>query len=475
MTDSKVVEFFLPSELWAIIANFSNHNEIAQFRQVSKLFNDIGLDSIYNRLFAFNKTLSANLQAAAKEAGKSPSLFLKEAFEKIQTMQQEEIAYLKLHTTIIKEPKYAEVLQQNTSLSLKSLEVNNAVLDAVNSEIITACIDMSITKLDLRQKYITRIPVALFKAEPYIKFWQDLTVLKCSKNRIISLSVQELVALEVLNCSENQLIELNLQGLVALEALNCSQNQLIELNLQGLVALKSLNFHANQLTALNVTGLNNLKILYFPDNQLTELEIEDLLELEELNCTENKFTKLNIKGLVKLQRLACDNNLLTELEVQESVALQELYCSGNHITKLDLQQLKALEFLSCSNNQLIYFNVQGLEMLRELDCSDNKLTALDLQRLRMLESLNLDNNPLVYLNLTDVPEGIRTQHEELLRSLTLSARPSLATYLPFSGASNNTPNPQLKRSRDEEQNNNDQMNQEEESSDKPEAKRSKKS
>ena len=454
MTDSKVVEFFLPSELWAIIANFSNHNEIAQFRQVSKLFNDIGLDSIYNRLFAFNKTLSANLQAAAKEAGKSPSLFLKEAFEKIQTMQQEEIAYLKLHTTIIKEPKYAEVLQQNTSLSLKSLEVNNAVLDAVNSEIITACIDMSITKLDLRQKYITRIPVALFKAEPYIKFWQDLTVLKCSKNRIISLSVQELVALEVLNCSENQLIELNLQGLVA---------------------LKSLNFHANQLTALNVTGLNNLKILYFPDNQLTELEIEDLLELEELNCTENKFTKLNIKGLVKLQRLACDNNLLTELEVQESVALQELYCSGNHITKLDLQQLKALEFLSCSNNQLIYFNVQGLEMLRELDCSDNKLTALDLQRLRMLESLNLDNNPLVYLNLTDVPEGIRTQHEELLRSLTLSARPSLATYLPFSGASNNTPNPQLKRSRDEEQNNNDQMNQEEESSDKPEAKRSKKS
>ena len=53
-----------------------------------------------------------------------------------------------------------------------------------------------------------------------------ITSLDCSVNRLNSLNVQGLTALQVLSCVGNRLTELNVQGLTALKELLCGENQL---------------------------------------------------------------------------------------------------------------------------------------------------------------------------------------------------------------------------------------------------------
>ena len=96
-----------------------------------------------------------------------------------------------------------------------------------------------------------------------------ITSLDCSVNRLNSLNVQGLTALQVLSCVGNRLTELNVQGLTALQVLNCSGNRLTALNVQGLTALQSLDCHLNQLTALNVQSLTALQRLWCYGNRLT--------------------------------------------------------------------------------------------------------------------------------------------------------------------------------------------------------------
>ena len=76
-----------------------------------------------------------------------------------------------------------------------------------------------------------------------------ITSLDCSVNRLNSLNVQGLTALQVLSCVGNRLTALNVQGLTALQTLNCFANQLTALNVQGLTALKELLCGENQLNA----------------------------------------------------------------------------------------------------------------------------------------------------------------------------------------------------------------------------------
>ena len=305
MTDSNAAmpfEACLPTEVWDLIASFLDEHELAQFRQVCQLFDRVGSDArmlqpLYNRLRAIENTLPAELQTAATQAGKSPLIFLKEAFEKIQAKQQQEIAYLtQYHPAMIAKIEYAEVLQQNTSISLKLLEAKNTVLDEMNSEIVTTRIDINRTELHLSNAGITRLRVTPFQTAAHANFWKNLIHLSCSNNQLTALNLQGLVALQTLWCDDNELTTLNLQGLVALQSLWCHNNQLPVLDLQGLVALQTLWCQKNQLTELNLQGLVALETLWCDNNQLTALNLQGLMALQTLLYYNNPLIGLNLTG-----------------------------------------------------------------------------------------------------------------------------------------------------------------------------------
>ena len=203
----------------------------------------------------------------------------------------------------------------------------------------------------------------------------NITRLECNGNRLNSLNVQGLTALQKLDCDSNRFTELNVQGLTVLQVLECNDNRLTELNVQGLTALHWLYCHSNKLTALNVQGLTALQRLYCSNNQLTGLNVQGLTALQELFCYSNKLTALNVQGLTALHWLDCSGNGLTALSVQGLTALQELSCSGNRLTALNVQGLTALQELFCSGNRLTALDVQGCISLQWLYCYSNRLNA----------------------------------------------------------------------------------------------------
>ncbi len=227
---------WLPNDLWVTIASFLDNDDLAKFRQLCKVAQFIGshdviLQPLYNRLYAMDKTLAA----ALPQEGALPAF--KQAFEKIQAQQQREIAYLtKHHRFLMATAECTQVFQENTAVSLQSLEAKNKALDKINSEIIQEKIDVNSTELDLDKAHITRLPVSLFQAEGYVNFWQNLTRLYCRDNQLTTLNVQGLLALQTLDCESNQLTALDVQGLAALQRLNCDNNPLMALNLTGVHA-----------------------------------------------------------------------------------------------------------------------------------------------------------------------------------------------------------------------------------------------
>ena len=423
MSDNTVnhpIESWLPTDVWDLIASLLDNDELARFRQVCKLFYSIGsqamvLQPIYNRLFAIDKTLPADLQAAAEQAGKTPFAFLKDTFEKMQAGQQQEIAYLtKHHAVRMAAPAHAAVLQQNTSVTLKSLEAKHALLDAVNSEIVTTHINIAIdshrdsTKLNLNHAHITRLPITLSKAASYAHFWQNLTQLYCVDNQLTALNAQGLAALQVLYCQKNQLTALNVQGLAALHVLLCDNNQLTALNVQGLAALRTLDCDNNQLTALNLQGL---------------------AALHNLHCSKNPLTDLNLTGV----QAAEVKNKYTEIE--RSLLFKQLNQASSTEARLAIIARLGADYT--------YQNyIHGYPE------STEKLFIIDTER----QVYNLALSALSDLSLTP-------------------------TYLPSSGAGNNASNAQQEEPRDKEkkQDDNPSAAPDKEKGDEPEAKRRKNS
>ena len=398
-TVTPLIEFWFPTDVWGLIASLLDSNELARFRQVCKSFNDICSDAmilqpLYNRLFTIDNTLPADYQTA----GKTPLVFFKKAFEKIQARQQQEITYLITHhAAVMTTLKYAAVLQQNTSVTLKSLEAKHALLDAVNSEIVTARITINSPVLNLNSAHITRLPVTLFKAAGYTNFWQNLTRLDCENNQLAALNVTGLTALKWLNCENNQLAALNVTGLTALQTLACGKNQLAALNLQELTALETLDCYNNQLTTLNVPGLAALHLLNCSNNQLTALNLTGLAALQWLWFCHNPLTDLNLTGIP----VAIKNK---HAELEKSLLFKQLSQTGSpEIRQALIARLGGdYTYQNCLHYCPVYT-----------------------EKLFMIDSVQACN-------------------------LALSALSLHSAYLPYSGASNNICNAQQKRTRDEE-------------------------
>ena len=333
MTDNTSNEgLWLPND----IASSLDNAYLARFRLLCSAIQLAGSDTcilqpLYNRLYALDNTLPAMLPQ------EDALVFFKKACEKIQTRQQFEMTYLKEHHPVIMaKPEYVQVFQENTTVSLQSLETINASLDKINSEIITKKINITRAVLNLNRLNITRLPVSLLQNPDYTHFWQNLTHLYCDNNQLTALNLQSLAALQKLDCNNNQLSILNVQGLAALQELGCNNNQLTVLDVQGLVALQVLDCSKNQLATLNVQGLIALQSLWCFKNQLTVLDVQVLVTLQFLRCFKNQLTLLDVRDLVALKVLDCGNNQLTTLNVHGLVALQVLDCDNNPLNTLIL-------------------------------------------------------------------------------------------------------------------------------------------
>ena len=205
MTDNTKLnaQFYLPADVLNLIVRLLDNDELERFRQVCKLFKEIGSDfmilqSLYNRLRTIDKTLLADLPQKGALAA------FKQAFAKIQARLQQEIAYLtQHHSEVMAKSEYAQSLQKSSSMSLELLEAKNSFLDIINSEIITPYININSSNLNLKGAHITRLQV-----EVYTNFWKNLTYLDCSDNQLISLNLQGLTELQWLDCRNNPLIEL---------------------------------------------------------------------------------------------------------------------------------------------------------------------------------------------------------------------------------------------------------------------------
>ena len=183
-----------------------------------------------------------------------------------------------------------------------------------------------------------------------IEYFESLTYLTCSYNRLTSLDISKNTALTYLTCSYNQLTSLDISKNTALTDFSCDDNQLTALDVSKNTALTSLYCSDNQLTSLDFSQNTALGTLSCYNNQLTSLDISKNTALIKLSCYNNQLTSLDVSDCTALRTLWCYSNQLTSLDVSKNTALSTLQCYSNQLTSLDISQNTALAYLYCSEN-----------------------------------------------------------------------------------------------------------------------------
>ena len=125
----------------------------------------------------------------------------------------------------------------------------------------------------------------------------------------------------------------------ALIELFCYKNRLTSLDIHGLAALQGLDCQNNMLTSLDVRELTGLDTLYCGNNRLTALDIHGLTALQNLYCNGNEIASLDVRGLTALQWLSCENNRLSILDIHGLNGLTNLYCYRNRLKEQALIQI----------------------------------------------------------------------------------------------------------------------------------------
>lgn len=251
------------------------------------------------------------------------------------------------------------------------------------------------------QVHILNVEQSNIKDLTGIKWFPELTTLRCSELGLEKLDLSQNKELYTLYCSENNLTQLELSQNTELTYLDCSGNKLTQLNLPVSAKLEKLICYDNQLSALNVNSLSGLTNLSCGKNPLGTLDVSNLEYLNSLACYENGLTTLNVKNNSILKDLSCGGNQLTELDLSHNPNLTYLYCSDNQLSQLDLRQNKKLTTLECFQNKLELLDVSQSTKLQTIQCADNQLTSLDVTKNKALKELDCAGNQLVELDTRD--------------------------------------------------------------------------
>ncbi len=317
-----------------------------------------------------------------------------------------------------------EIRCENSNIvSLQGIEFFNnlTVLKCYSNQIVTVDVskNAALTELWCSNNQLTTLDVSNNTA---------LTTLSCGSNQLGSLDVSNNVKLTELSCYDSQLTSLDVSNNVELTELHCNNNQLTTLDVSNNAALTTLSCISNQLTSLDVGNNTKLTSLFCNNNQLTSLDISNNVELTVLYCYDNQLTSLDVSNNTTLATLRCDSNQLTSLNVSNNVKLTDLNCYGNQLTTLDVSNNTALSSLSCGYNQLTSLDVSNNTALSELSCGGNQLASLDVRNNAALSSLNCFNNQLASLDVRNNANLIELWcYTNQLTSLDVSNNAALTT------------------------------------------------
>lgn len=231
---------------------------------------------------------------------------------------------------------------------------------------------------------------------------QNTTSLYISDQNIISLEgIEAFENLEVLNCSNNPLISLDVSAFSELKELNCDNcfNQSSAsrsyskgvLDLSKNTKLQTLSCAENGLTELILPDTQTLIEVNCDDNQLTVLDVSKNTNLRYLFGNGNKFTSLDVSNNTLLMGLEIRNNLLTDINLSANESLRTLAVHGNQLTTLDVSKNGKLEYLFCGSNQLVSLDVFSNENLVYLNCLFNQIQTLDISKNIQLQDLYCGN------------------------------------------------------------------------------------
>ncbi len=273
----------------------------------------------------------------------------------------------------------------------------------------------SLTSLNCSDNKIQTIPSTLY---------DTLEELNCSANRICSLSIPASNSIVSLICSGNNISSLSLTNPVALEYLDCGDNNLQSINIPSANCITHLLCNGNMLSSFNIADYPSLEVLDISSNSLSSLSISYNTTIHEIKCMANMMGSINIDNNPNLSIIDCAQNRLTSLYVCDNNSLERLNCSHNRLTSFQVNNnnnnssgFKELDcsynYLSsipsctygflmsliCSHNNITYLSVNPAKLVN-LDCSYNQISSINLPSFVRMETINCSGNPLTSLYLS---------------------------------------------------------------------------
>ena len=168
----------------------------------------------------------------------------------------------------------------------------------------------------------------------------------------------------------------------AVKILDVSEKSISNLSdVKYFTELTELKCKRNNLTQLNPSANTKLKKLYCSENNLMSLDVSKNTALTELYCSNNSLGSLDVSKNTALIELYCDYNSLTSLDVSKNTALWKLYCYRNSLQSLDVSKNTALKVLSCELNSLTSLDVSKNTALTLLDCRGNQIKGAAMDNL----------------------------------------------------------------------------------------------
>ena len=180
--------------------------------------------------------------------------------------------------------------------------------------------------------------------------------------------------LSKLDCSKNKLSELNLSQNTSLEDLDCRESNVVHLDISGCPFLEGLHCDDNHLNSLELSHNPGLSYFDCSGNNFRNLDVSACTGLNELNCSGNLLRSLDVSHNEKLQSVDCSSNELESINFGANSKVVSARLSGNRLRSLDLSKLSELSFIDCSNNCLTSLDLSGNTRLYDAKTDGNRIT-----------------------------------------------------------------------------------------------------
>ena len=228
-------------------------------------------------------------------------------------------------------------------------------------------------------------------------------------------------ALKTLKASGNKVESLNIPDLAALEVLDLSGNKLAgSISLSGCKALKELNLKDNSLTG--VTTPTSVVTVDLSNNKLTSYTSQYCYSLTSLNVENNALTSLTVYYDTALLDLKAANNKLSSVQFWSCSALKSADFNNNPLTSIGSSFPKNLETLLLQGNKLNSVNIASfVNSLKKLDVTGGTLKVLFIGAGNSIpEGVLVGGDDVTILAITNPTVSLVTNQYSSIASATVS-------------------------------------------------------